>query len=280
MTAPAAKGGAARAAAEDAVPTAARSAAGPIARYSDLKGRVVFISGGATGIGADMARAFAEQEARVVFVDIDAEAGAALAAEIAETCPAPRFIACDVTDDAALLAALEAAEAEGGVEALVNNAANDTRHDVAEIDADRWRSMVDVNLRHQFVAARAVCGWMKGRGRGSVINFGSVAPTAMIENLAVYSMCKAAVRGLTRSLARDYGPFGVRANTIVPGAVLTARQRALWFSDQASIDRALAGQCLKRELAGRDVAEMALFLASDVSAACTGQDFIVDAGTI
>lgn len=258
----------------------ARDEAGPLARYRDLAGRVVFISGGASGIGADMVAAFAEQEALVVFVDIDAEAGEALAAEVGKSAPAPRFIHCDVTDDAAFLSALETAEAAGGIEALVNNAANDARHDVAEVDADRWRAMVDVNLRHQFVAARAVCGWMMGRGRGSVVNFGSIAPAAMIENLPVYSMCKAAVRGLTRSLAKEFGGFGIRTNTIVPGAILTSRQRELWFRDRASIDAVLAGQCLKRELAGRDVAEMALFLASDVSAACTAQEFIVDAGTI
>lgn len=262
--------------------TVALAAAGdqPAARYADLEGRIVFVSGGAAGIGAEMVAAFAEQGARVFFADIDVAAGEALAAAVAERAPAPRFIACDVTDDEAFLAALGAAESEGGIAALVNNAANDTRHDVAEVDASRWRAIVDVNLRHQFVAARSVCGWMKARGRGSVINFGSVAPTAMIENLAVYSMCKAAVRGLTRSLARDFGEYGVRVNTIVPGAILTARQRELWFRDRAAIEGMLARQCLKRELAGRDVAEMALFLASDVSAACTAQDFIVDGGLI
>lgn len=249
----------------------------PIARYADLAGRTVFISGGATGIGRDLVTAFNAQDARVVFVDIDAEAGAALSRDLSG---AATFIPCDVTDDDALLAALAEAEAMDGLDVLINNAANDTRHDVAEIDADRWRAVVDVNLRHQFVAARAACGWMKARGRGAIVNFGSVAPEMMVENLAVYSMCKAAVRGLTRSLARDMGGFGVRVNSILPGCILTDRQRELWFRDQASIDAVVDQQCLKRELSGGDVAEMALFLASDVSAACTAQDFIVDGGMI
>lgn len=254
-----------------------RTLTAPLARYADLAGRSVFISGGATGIGSDLVAAFVEQDARVTFVDINADAGAALAAALNG---APRFIACDVTDDDAFLAALGEAEAAGGLSALINNAANDTRRDVADVEPDEWRAIVDVNLRHQFVAARAACGWMAARGRGSIVNFGSVAPEMMVERLAVYSMCKAAVRGLTRSLARDYGGAGVRVNSILPGCILTARQRELWFSDQAAIDAVVSQQCLKRELCGRDVAEMALFLASDVSAACTAQDFIVDGGMI
>lgn len=247
-----------------------------IARYSDLAGRSVFISGGATGIGADLVRAFDEQGALVVFVDIDEAAGDALAASL----PGAEFIVADVTDDAALKAAMGRAEARGGLDVLVNNAASDTRREIAEIDAEMWTKAIDVNLRHQFVAAQTACAWMKGRGRGSIINFGSVAPEMMVENLAVYSACKAGARGLTRSIARDMGGFGVRANTILPGCILTERQRALWFRDQASIDAVVGRQCLKRELNGRDVAEMALFLASDVSAACTAQDFIVDGGMI
>lgn len=248
----------------------------PIARYADLEGKGVFISGGATGIGADLVTAFAEQGARVTFADIDAASGAALAAGLSGAA----FRLCDVTDDDALTQALGAVEAEGGLEILVNNAANDTRHDIEEIDAERWRAMVDVNLRHQFVAARVAAGFMKPRGRGVIVNFGSVAPEMMVENLAVYSMCKAAVRGLTRSLARDLGPVGIRVNSILPGCILTERQRELWFDDQAKIDAVVERQCLRRELCGRDVAEMALFLASDVSAACTAQDFIVDGGMI
>ncbi|MEL7466792.1 MAG: SDR family oxidoreductase [Pseudomonadota bacterium] len=249
----------------------------PIARYADLAGKGVFISGGATGIGRDLVLAFAEQSARIVFADVNREAGAALADRLSG---AAVFRHCDVTDDDALTNAVSEVEAHGGLDVLVNNAANDTRHDIEEIDAERWRAMVDVNLRHQFVAARAAARVMKPRGRGAIVNFGSVAPEMMVENLAVYSMCKSAVRGLTRSLARDLGPFGVRVNSILPGCILTDRQRELWFDDQAKIDEVVERQCLRRELCGRDVAEMALFLASDASSACTAQDFIVDGGMI
>lgn len=253
----------------------------PLARYRDLAGRTVFVSGGASGIGADIVRAFHEQGSDVVFGDIDAQAGAALAASLGPDGRAPLFIPCDVTDTIALRAALERAEARGaGIDVLVNNAGNDTRGPIAEVTEESWTRTLDVNLKHQFFAAQAVCGWMKERGRGSIVNFGSVAPEMTVGNLAVYNACKSAVRGLTRSLARDMGGYGIRANAILPGAILTERQRALWFTDRAAIDAVVAGQCIARELCGRDVAEMVLFLASDVSAACTAQDFIVDGGMI
>ena len=248
----------------------------PLARYPDLAGKTVFVSGGATGIGRDLVTAFHGQGSQVVFVDIAEDEGTALAAALSGAV----FLPCDVTRDDALLAALEKAEGLGGIEVLVNNAANDTRRSVEETGPEEWARAVDVNLRHQFVAARAVCGWMKGRGRGSIVNFGSVAPEMAIPDLAVYSACKAAVRGLTRTLAREMGPFGIRANTVVPGAILTERQRSLWYPDQASIDALVSRQCLPRELGGQDVAQIVLFLASDASAGCTAQDFIVDAGMI
>ncbi len=252
-----------------------------LARYADLADRTVFISGGASGIGADLVAAFHEQGSMVVFVDIDETAGRALEAALSEKGRAPLFLPCDVTDIAQLRAALEAAEARGaGIDVLLNNAANDTRIDLADVTEAQWSQAVDVNLKHQFFAAQTVCGWMKGRGRGSIINLGSTAPEIMVETLVLYNACKAAIRGLTRSIARDMGRYGIRANTIMPGAILTARQRALWLTDQAAIDAVVARQCLPRELCGRDVAQMALFLASDASAACTAQDFIVDGGMI
>lgn len=250
------------------------------ARYDDLDGKCVFISGGATGIGLELVSGFHRQGSKVVFVDIDAGAGEALRDKLAADGPAPLFIPADVTDDSALKSALERAEALGGLEVLVNNAANDTRRKFEEIDAATWAATVDVNLRHQFVAAQTVAGWMKTRRRGAIVNFGSIAPEAMVPDLSVYNMCKAGVRGLTRSLARDLGPYGIRVNNIMPGAILTPRQRALWFPDQAAIDAVVAGQCLPLELNGAHVANMALFLASDAAAGCTAQDFIVDAGAI
>lgn len=244
----------------------------PLAVYRDLEGRGVFISGGATGIGSDMVRAFRAQGARVTFADIDRGAGEALAAETGAA-----FRPCDVTDLAAYGALLAEAAAAGGLEVLVNNAANDTRHDWDAVSPADWERILAVNLRHQFFAAQAAGRAMRARGRGSIINFGSVAPRMGIPRLAVYSACKAAVTGLTRTLARELGPEGVRVNTIVPGAILTPRQLRLWITPEDEA-RLLALQCLPRRLLGPDVAEMALFLASDVSSACTGQDFVVDGG--
>jgi len=253
----------------------------PTARYTDLAGRTVFISGGASGIGADLVTAFHQQKADVVFVDVAEAEGMALAERLSAKGPETLFITCDVTDISALTAALEAAERRGGgIDVLVNNAANDTRVNFLEVTEDAWRNAVDVNLKHQFFAAQTACGWMKQRGRGSIINLGSIAPEVMVENLSIYSTCKTAVRGLTRSIARDMGKFGIRANAILPGAILTERQRMLWYEDQAAIDAVVAEQCIQRELCGRDVAEMALFLASDVSSACSAQNFIVDGGTV
>lgn len=248
-----------------------------LARYADLEGRCVFISGGASGIGRDLVEAFAAQGAQVLFVDLSEAEGQALASAVGDrVC----FVACDVTDDAALADAMDRAEAMGGLDVLINNAANDLRHDFGEVDADTWQRMVDVNLRHQFFASQRAAAYMKPRRRGSIINFGSVAPEIKVPNLAVYAACKSAVRGLTRALAKDLGGYGIRVNTIVPGAILTEKQRKLWYTDQAAIDGMVAQQCLKRELSGSDVAQMALFLASDVSAACTAQDFIVDGGIL
>lgn len=248
----------------------------PIARYGDLANRGVFITGGATGIGRDLVAAFHGQGAKITFVDINAAAGAALQA----ICPGATFIECDVTDSAALTKAIDRAEAVSPIDVLVNNAANDTRLSVADTDEAAWDAAMNVNLRHQFIAARQVAAGMRARKRGAIINFASVAPEMMIESLSAYSACKAAVRGLTRSLARELGGDGVRVNSILPGAILTDRQRQLWYRDQAAIDAVVARQCLARELCGDDVAQMALFLASDASAACTAQDFIVDGGMI
>ena len=252
----------------------------PLARYADLAGRTVFISGGASGIGADLVTAFHQQGCVVVFADVNREVGEALSKALGASGAAPTFIECDVTDNAALFAALDQAEAQGGIDVLVNNAGQDTRIALADMTDDSWRHTVDVNLKHQVFAAQKVCAFMKERGRGSIINFGSVAPEMMIENLAVYSACKSAVRGLTRTIAREMGKHGIRANAILPGAILTDRQRELWYKTQADIDAIVGKQCLPRELCGRDVAEMALFLASDVSGACTAQNFIVDGGMI
>ena len=253
----------------------------PIAHYADLKGRTVFISGGASGIGADLVTAFHQQASDVVFVDIAENEGEALAATLSSSGREATFLPCDVTDTAALKTALQSAESRGdGIDVLINNAGNDTRMKMLEVSEDDWARTLDINLKHQFFAAQTVCHWMKERGRGSIVNFGSIAPEMTVENLVVYNACKSAVRGLTRSIAQDMGRHGIRANAVLPGAILTDRQRELWYQNQSDIDNITAQQCVQKELCGRDIAEMVMFLASDVSAACTAQDFIVDGGMI
>jgi len=249
------------------------------ARYQDLAGRTAFVSGGATGIGRDIVIALHFQGTHVVFVDIDETGAAALCAGLErQTGGRPDFIRCDVTDTDDLETALRTADAaKDGLDILVNNAANDQRQPLDDVDEPDWDACVAVNLKHQFFAARAAARLMRGRKRGSIINFGSVAPLIGVPDLSVYSLCKSAITGMSRSLARELGDHGIRVNTIIPGCILTPRQLELWISPDDE-RRILGEQCLHRRLIGHDVAEMALFLASDVSSACTSQEFTVDGG--
>ena len=250
-----------------------------VALYPDLKGLPVFISGGATGIGAVIVRAFAQQGSTVGFVDLDADAGTALAEALErETGCKSFFEECDVTDTVRYQGTIgRFAESAGGLGVLVNNAARDFRVKTADVTPALWRELVDVNLAHQFFAAQAAYPFMAARGGGSIVNFGSIAPSQGVADLAVYSSCKAAAFGLTRTLARDFGADGIRVNSVLPGAILTDRQLRDWISeeDKAAI---LSRQCLKRVMVEEDVAEMVLFLASGASRGCTGQEFKVDGG--
>ncbi len=250
------------------------------ARYPSLEDRAVIISGGASGIGEALVRAFAGQQSKVAFVDIDVAAGERLAAELAgQPGAAPvLFTHCDVTDSAALQRAIaDAAHRLGPITVLVNNAANDLRHTPEKVTPEFFDQTVAVNLRHQFFAAQAVAPGMAAAGGGSIINLGSVSWMNKNPDLSVYETCKAAVQGLTRSLARDFGKRGIRVNTLVPGWVMTEKQLRLWVKPESAgeID---AAQCLPGRVMAEDIAAMALFLAADDSRMCTAQDFIVDAG--
>lgn len=251
-------------------------------RYPDLEGQAVFVSGGATGIGAAIVEAFSVQGAQTHFVDIDSDAAEELTQRVAaqKRGRAPFFHQCDVTDTSALKDAIKrAADATGSLYALVNNAARDQRVVAEEVTEEDWEALVAVNLKHQFFAAQAAYGIMSRNGGGSIINFGSIAPTQGVKNLAVYSSCKAAAFGLTRSLARDFGEAGVRVNSVVPGAILTPRQLRDWIDEDTRRD-IIDRQCLKRPIQADDVAEIVLFLASNASRGCTGQEFKVDGGNI
>ncbi|HYE01521.1 MAG TPA: SDR family oxidoreductase [Alphaproteobacteria bacterium] len=252
-----------------------------LASYPSLRGRVVFITGGGSGIGAAMSRAFAAQGARVAFVDIlEAESRALCDAVETETGLRPRFIPCDIRDVAALRAAIEETRAElGDIGALLNNAASDQRHAVEDVTVEFWDDRMAINQRPMFFAAQAVLPQMRRLGGGAIVNFGSMSWKAAQGGMPAYTMAKAAVHGLTRGLARDFGPHKIRVNTLVPGWVMTERQIRLWVNDETQkiIE---ANQCLKTPLQPEAIASMALFLAADDSAMCTAQEFVVDGGWV
>lgn len=253
---------------------------GDKAVYPSLAGRPVLVSGGATGIGEALVRAFAAQGARVGFVDLAEAEGAALAAELNGRGGKVLFRRCDVTDIDAYRAAIADIEAKHGPTlALVNNAANDTRHDWREVTPDDFDRRIAVNLRHAFFAIQAVAPGMIAAGGGSIVNFGSVGWMMASGGYPAYASAKAAAHGLTRSFARDLGKHGIRVNTLVPGWVMTRRQLDLWVDDAANelIDRS---QCLAGRVMPDDIARMALFLAADDSSMCSAQNFIVDGGWV
>ena len=247
------------------------------ARYPSLAGRAVVVTGGASGIGEAIVRAFAEQGARVGFVDIDAERGAALADELG---PPVRFEPCDLRDVAALRRALGGLEAAlGPVRVLVNNAARDDRHDWREVTPDYYDERIATNVRHMFFAIQAVAPGMIAAGGGSIVNMGSNSWWEAGGGMPVYTTAKAAVHGMTRSFARDLGRHRIRVNTVVPGWVMTERQRALWVTPEA-LSRHLERQCLPDPIEPAFLARMVLFLASDDAAMCTANNYMVEAGSI
>jgi len=250
------------------------------ARYPSLQDRGVLITGGATGIGATLVEEFVAQGARVGFIDIDQASGEALVARLQAARHVPAFVVADLTDIAALDRAIDALRHRTGpFTVLLNNAANDQRHSIESTTSESWDAGIAVNLKQQFFAAKNVAADMKAAGGGSIVNFGSISWKLKQGGMPVYTTSKAAVQGLTRSLARDYGPFGIRVNTLVPGWVMTEKQLRLWLDEKGKQEIA-RGQCINKPLQPEDIARMALFLAADDSAMCTAQDFIVDGGWV
>ena len=244
------------------------------ARYPSLDARNVLITGGASGIGAQMVARFAQQGARVGFLDFDAEGGAQVAAVTGAT-----FVQCDLRDIPALRAAVaRLGAALGDITVLVNNAARDDRHALEDVEAEYWDERMATNLRHQFFCAQAVVPMMRRAGGGSIINLGSISWMNRAGGMPAYTAAKAAVRGLTRGLARDLGPDRIRVNEVVPGWVHTERQKALWLTPDSEA-RSQANQCLKGAVMPDDIARMVLWLAADDSAMVTAQHFVVDGGS-
>jgi NAD(P)-dependent dehydrogenase (short-subunit alcohol dehydrogenase family) len=251
------------------------------ARYPSLKGRVTFITGGSTGIGAELVAQFVRQGARVAFVDIDEEGAERLMAGLEkEGLERPRFLRCDVRDIPALQAAIADVGKEfGPIRALVNNVANDQRHPYETVTPEFWDNVQAINFRPHFFAIQAVAPMMKSVGGGSIINFGSLSWHANFSQMAGYMSAKAAIEGLTRAMARELGPDNIRVNCVVPGWIMTERQLSLWLTPEADADR-MKAQCLKDRVYPADVARMVLWLAADDSRMCTNQNYVVDGGWI
>jgi len=248
--------------------------------YSGLAGRVVLITGGASGIGAALVRAFAHQKARVAFLDIDTDAGEGLVREVAEASgAAPLFVPCDLLDIEALREAMAKVRHQlGDAAVLVNNAANDQRQVLSEVTPAEFDWMIGVNFKHVFFAAQAIVPQMQARGGGSIINMSSVAWMRGAPALPAYAAAKAAIIGFTNSLARLVGPDRIRVNAIAPGMVITERQRRLWYPDEQTITQFRSRQAVPDPVTPEDIARVALFLASDESLRITRQCFQVDGG--
>lgn len=246
--------------------------------YPSLAGKHVLVTGGATGIGEGLVEAFARQGAHLLFVDIVDDASNALVDRLApHSAHPPRFRHCDLRDIDALRSTIADFEAEtGGIDILINNAANDDRHEIGEITPEYWDERIAVNLRHMFFAAQAVVPGMRRAGGGAIVNFGSISWHLALADLILYQTAKAGIEGLTRALARDLGADNIRVNTIVPGNVQTPRQLQ-WYTPEGEAE-IVAAQCLKGRIQPADVAALALFLASDDARMCTGHEYFVDAG--
>jgi D-xylose 1-dehydrogenase len=252
-----------------------------LAKYGSLQGKRVFITGGGSGIGESLVAEFAAQGALVAFVDIAVEASEALCRRLAEAgLAAPLFRHCDITDIASLQAVMaELAQKLGDFDILVNNAANDQRHQAQDVTLEYWNERIAINQRPMFFTCQAVFEGMKRQGGGSIINVSSISWHMKSGGYPVYATTKAAVVGLTRGLARDYGAHNIRVNTVTPGWVMTQRQIELWV-DEAAEAEIKKSQCLPSKLMPQDIAAMVLFLASDDGAMCSSQEFIVDAGWV
>ncbi len=248
--------------------------------YPDLEGKCVLVTGGGSGIGEAIVRRFADQKCRVAFIDIAREASEALARDLSAKGHQVRFEHADLRDIAALREAVARIRAAfGPVEVLINNAAHDERHPTPDVTPELWDERIAVNLKHQFFAAQAVLPDMQAARQGVIVNFGSISWMIGQGGMAAYTASKSAILGLTRSLARDYGPYNIRVNAIAPGWIMTQRQIDKWLTPEA-LKELEQRQCLKRKIMPDEVARFTVFLASDEASACTNQQYVVDGGWV
>lgn len=247
--------------------------------YPSLKGRTVFISGGASGIGSTIVADYCAQGAKVAFVDVkEEEANALVDAIAANGWAKPVFYPLDLKDVGRLQAVIaEVGQTLGPITILINNAAHDQRHNWKDVTPEYWEDRLAVNMRHVFFATQAAAPQMIEAKKGSIISFGSISWMSAEGGMPAYTAAKASIHGLTRGFARDFGPHGIRANTIVPGWIFTERQKALWYNEKGEQVRKMR-QCLDVYVPPYAIARMALWLGADDSQFCTAQNFVVDAG--
>ncbi len=252
-----------------------------LAIYPSLQDRVVFVTGGGSGIGASIVEKFCEQGSRVTFVDINATASEKLVSDIkGRGLTAPRFIECDLKNIDQLQAAIRhVIDTDGPIRSLINNAAHDERHAIDDVTSEYFDDRVAVNLKHQFFAIQAVHQAMGEAGGGTIVNMGSVSWVIGQGGMPIYLACKSAITGLTRSMARDLGPKNIRVNSILPGWIMTERQIDKWLTPEGEA-QLMEQQCLKRKLEPVEIAKVVLFFASDDSGICTNQNFIADGGWV
>lgn len=250
----------------------------PSARYPDLKGASVLITGGGSGIGAALTEGFARQDAKVAFIDIAEAPSRALVERLSDVPHRPLFLKADLRDITALRAAVaEAAAAHGPITVLINNAAYDQRHDISEVTPEYWDENQSINLRPHFFTAQAVADGMIAAGKGSIINFTSTSFLINHPDMPSYTAAKAGIVGLTKGLAGRLGPHGVRVNAVAPGWVITERQQEFWVTEDR-LAAHVAKQCIREVMQPDDMVGPCLFLASDASRMLTAQTLIVDGG--
>ena len=247
--------------------------------YEDLKNKIVFVTGGGSGIGASIVEHFCEQGSEVYFIDINEEASNKLVFECKnKNFSVPTFIKCDLLNIKDLQNTIsKIIDNNGAIDILVNNAANDERHSIDEVTEEFWNERMNINLRHYFFTVQSVKKAMIANKGGSIINIGSVSWMIGQGGMAAYTAAKSGVVGLTRSFARDLGEFDIRVNSVVPGWVMTERQIEKWLTPEPETDM-LKKQCLKHKLMPSDIAKTVLFFGSDASSGCTNQDYVVDKG--
>ncbi len=251
-----------------------------VAKYSSLEDKVIIITGGASGIGASIVEHFLNQGSKVAFLDKENNLGISLVEKFSNFKHKPIFKNCDLTDIDSLKNNINEIRDELGlVSILVNNAANDERHSIESVTEEFWDDRMNVNLKHYFFAIQSVCKDMQELGDGKIINIGSFSWMLGQGNMPAYTTAKSAVMGLTRTIARDLGEFNIRVNCVVPGWIITERQKKLWLTPEIEKVQ-LEKQCIKRMLIPEDIAKAVLFFASDQSSGCTAQNYVIDGGVV